>query len=119
MMYLLADFRNDDYNVLMVARIIKVWIKPASLAEFEEATRINHEGSVLEAGVIRFDVLKDDRNPGDYVLYELYRSQEAVLAHKETDHYKVWKETVAPMLAKPREGLDLEVLYPVGYSSAG
>ncbi len=96
----------------MVARVIKIWVKPVFISEFEEATQTNHEESIMEPGVVRFDVLKDDRNPGEYMLYELYRSSGAVLLHKETSHYKAWKERLEPMLMKPREGLDYEVLFP-------
>jgi quinol monooxygenase YgiN len=36
------------------------------------------------------------------VLVEIYRSADAPAAHKETDHYKRWRDTVADMMAEPR-----------------
>ncbi len=87
-------------------------VKPEFYAAFEAATYKNHRGSLEEPGVLRFDVLRDEKSPGTYVLYEVYANPEAVLAHKETDHYKAWRSTVEEMMEKPREGLDLEVLYP-------
>ena len=37
-----------------------------------------------------------------FVLVEVYRSQEATVAHKETAHYATWRDAVAPMMAQPR-----------------
>lgn len=96
----------------MIVRIVTIWVKPDQRKAFEEATRLNHLGSIEEEGVIRFDVLRDDSNPGVYVLYEMYRSEEATLLHKETEHYKRWRAAVEPMMEKPREGWALNVLHP-------
>ncbi len=96
----------------MIVRSVAVWVKPDHCDAFEEATKLNHLGSVGEPGVVRFDVLRDEMTPGLYMLYELYRSEEAALLHKETDHYKKWRDTVEPMMEKPRSGWALQVLYP-------
>jgi len=48
------------------------------------------------------------------MLYEMYRSDEAVAIHKETDHYLRWKRTVEPWMARDRQGDKFEVLYPEG-----
>jgi (4S)-4-hydroxy-5-phosphonooxypentane-2,3-dione isomerase len=37
------------------------------------------------------------------VLVEIYRDQAAAAAHKDTAHYQQWRDTVAPMMARPRE----------------
>ena len=96
----------------MIVRVVKVSIKPEYLEQFEEATGANHRGSIREPGVVRFDVLRDDKNPGQYVLYEMYRDAAAVQAHKETAHYQVWRDAVEPMMTKPREGTALRMIYP-------
>jgi quinol monooxygenase YgiN len=44
------------------------------------------------------------------VLYEVYRDEEAAAAHKETEHYKKWRETVAPMMKTPRHSTPTEPL---------
>lgn len=98
----------------MIVRAVTVWVKPDQCEAFEEATRENHLGSLREPGVMRFDVLRDETNPGLYMLYEMYRSEEATLLHKETEHYKRWRERVEPMMEKPRSGWALRVLYPEG-----
>ncbi|MFW5718205.1 MAG: antibiotic biosynthesis monooxygenase, partial [Spirochaetota bacterium] len=75
----------------MIVRIITVNVKPGRESDFEAATVKNHEGSIAEPGVLRFDVLRDENNPGAYYLYEAYRDEAATVAHKTTDHYAAWK----------------------------
>ena len=59
---------------------------------------------------LRFDVLQDPENPTHFLLYEAYKSQTGVDAHKKTDHYLTWRETVAPWMAKPRQGIPYNVI---------
>lgn len=101
----------------MIVRVVEVSVKRESLGAFEEASAKNHHSSLKEPGVLQFDVLRDDRNPGAYVLYEVYRDSAAVDAHKQTDHYREWRDTVAPMMKKPRAGRDLTRLYPASPGS--
>lgn len=98
--------------MIMIVRVVQVTVRPDRVEEFENATAENHYSSLGEPGVLRFDVLRDDRNPGCYILYEMYRDSEAVLAHKETVHYKAWRDTVESMMEKPRQGTDCTLLYP-------
>lgn len=97
----------------MIVRIITVYVKSANTEEFEHETTLNHEGSVKESGVLRFDVLRDAEEAGRYVLYEVYRDNEAIAAHKETAHYARWKQAVEPMMAAPRDAQSCEVVAPV------
>ena len=46
---------------------------------------------------------RDD--PARFVLVEVYRSDDAPDAHRETSHYRVWREAVEPMMAEPRHSL--------------
>lgn len=80
--------------------------------QFEEATAENHRGSIREEGVARFDVLRDEKQDGVYLLYEMYRDEHAVAGHKETSHYARWREAVEPMMEKPREAVQYTVLHP-------
>ena len=42
-------------------------------------------------------------HPGEFALVEIYRDEAASAAHKDTAHYQRWRDTVAPMMARPRE----------------
>lgn len=96
----------------MIVTLVHVFVKPPFIDAFIEATRINHENSVKEPGNLRFDILQDDQNPGKFILYEAYANAEAVAAHKETPHYFTWRDTVAPWMEKPREGVKHKLLFP-------
>ena len=47
--------------------------------------------------------MQDREDPTRFVLVEIYRSPEAVAAHKDTEHYRLWRDTVADMMAQPRQ----------------
>ena len=96
----------------MIVTFVNVWVKSDKVHEFIEACRINHLESVKEPGNLRFDVLQDASDLTKFTLYEAYESEEASKAHKDTPHYKKWRDTVADWMAKPREGVKHIILYP-------
>lgn len=96
----------------MHTTIVHVTVKPEYIDEFIEATRLNHEASVQEPGNRRFDVLQLEDDPTKFVLYEAYVSAEDSAAHKQTEHYMAWRDTVADWMAQPRQGVAYSGLYP-------
>jgi len=98
----------------MIVTLVYVQVKSEFVKVFIEATRENHENSVKENGNIRFDILQDANDPAKFVLYEAYTAEQAAAAHKETAHYLRWRDTVAPWMAKPREGVKHNLLFPAG-----
>ena len=94
----------------MIATLVFVNVVPGQEDAFAAITAYNHENSRKEPGNVRFDVLHDRKDPSRFVLYEVYRDEEAAAAHKETEHYKKWRETVAPMMAEPRRSTPTEPL---------
>ena len=91
---------------------VQVHVKPECVEAFKEATRLNAHHSLLEPGVLRFDVLQQQDDPTRFVLVEIYRDAGAAAAHKDTQHYPVWRDAVAPMMAEPRSGVKFNQLYP-------
>ncbi|HWQ52080.1 MAG TPA: putative quinol monooxygenase [Bryobacteraceae bacterium] len=87
-------------------------IKPAFVEAFREATIENARQSVQEPGIARFDVIQRQDDPELFILVEVYRSPEAASAHKETAHYKVWRDKVAGMMAEPRTSVKFSNLFP-------
>ncbi len=69
---------------------------------FLAATEANASASRQEPGILRFDVLTDTADPTHVVLVEVYLDADAAAAHKETAHYATWRDTVTPMMARPR-----------------
>jgi len=96
----------------MHVTIVNVFVKPEFITAFIEETRKNHQGSVQEPGNHRFDVLQHPDEHGHFVLYEAYATEADAKAHKETAHYLAWREAVADMMAKPREGIPFDGLFP-------
>ncbi|MCB1786500.1 MAG: antibiotic biosynthesis monooxygenase [Chromatiaceae bacterium] len=97
----------------MHVTLVHVFVKQAHLTEFVEACHLNHVGSTAEPGNLRFDILQDAADPTHFVLYEAYVDESAAKAHKETAHYAAWRDRVADMMARPREGQPFVGLYPV------
>lgn len=96
----------------MYVTLVHVHVKPERIKEFIEACRVNHEASTKEPGNRRFDILQSAEEPARFVLYEAYADKDAAAAHKETDHYKRWKDLVAGWMAEPRKGVVYTGLFP-------
>ncbi len=96
----------------MLVNLVHVHVKPEHVDDFIAATRRNHEASVQEPGNLRFDVIQSVEDPTRFVLYEAWRDEAAMAAHKETPHYLTWRETVADWMAEPRQGVPYRGLFP-------
>ena len=91
---------------------VHVRVKQGFAEEFRKATIQNAQASIREPGIARFDVIQQLDDPNHFVLFEVYRNEAATKAHKETPHYAVWRDAVAPMMAEPRASLKFANLYP-------
>ena len=92
---------------------VHVRIRPGQAQAFLAATLVNARASLGEPGVLRFDVLQDQADPEHVVLVEVYRDDEASAAHKLTPHYATWRDTVAEMMAEPRQSVRYSAVFPV------
>ncbi len=81
---------------------VHVQVKPDNIGAFQAASLENASQSRLEPGIACFDVLQDQSDPARFLLIEIYRTPEDPARHKETAHYKTWRDTVADMMAEPR-----------------
>lgn len=78
----------------MQALVVTIQIKPGYKDAFMEAMLDDARGSVQdEPGCLRFDVLQDSEDPDRLHLYEVYRDQAAIEAHRAAPHYVKWRET--------------------------
>lgn len=91
---------------------VHVHVKPEHRQPFVEATLENARDTIQEPGNLRFDVLGQADDPDRFLLYEVYRDEAAVAAHKATPHYARWAATVSPWMAEPRKGLKYVPLFP-------
>ena len=79
----------------MKALVVTIQIKPEFRDAFMEAMLDDARGSVQnEPGCLRFDVVEDTEDSNRIHLYEVYRDDAAIAAHREAPHYLKWRETV-------------------------
>lgn len=91
---------------------VHVQVKPEDVDAFKAATLANARASVREAGVARFDIVQQADDATRFVLVEVYRNASAPAAHKETAHYALWRDTVAPMMASARTSVKFSNVFP-------
>jgi (4S)-4-hydroxy-5-phosphonooxypentane-2,3-dione isomerase len=91
---------------------VLVHVKEDKIEAFKKATIENARNSVKEPGIARFDVVQQQEDPTRFVLVEVYRTAEDPAKHKETVHYKKWRDTVADMMGEPRQGIKLNNVFP-------
>ena len=91
---------------------VHVHVKPEFVDAFKQASLENALSSVKEEGIARFDVVQQADDPTRFVLVEVYKTAEAPAAHKETAHYLKWRDTVAEMMAEPRQGIKYSNIFP-------
>ena len=92
--------------------LVHTHVKPEFVEAFKQATLENASNSVQEAGIARFDVIQQEDDPTRFILVEVYKTAEAPAAHKATAHYARWRDTVAEMMAEPRQGIKYTNLFP-------
>jgi len=96
---------------------VTVRVKPDHVDEFIAATRRNAENTRKEPHNLRFDVLQAIDTLTQFVLYEVYDSEEGFKAHQQTEHYLAWKATVAEWMAEPRTSVKCKSLFPTDKSA--
>ena len=96
----------------MKSLIVKLYIKEECIEQFKEISFYNSKNARKEPGNLRFDVHQSADDPKLFFLHEVYKSDEAIAYHRETEHYKKWRDAVADMMEKPREGIQCFPLCP-------
>lgn len=91
---------------------VYIHVKSDCVAAFQEASVENARNSVQEPGIARFDVIQQQDDPTRFVLVEVYRTAEDPARHKETAHYQRWRDTVADMMAEPRQSARYDSVFP-------
>ncbi|MBN1522929.1 MAG: antibiotic biosynthesis monooxygenase [Spirochaetales bacterium] len=91
---------------------VHVTVKREFIDAFKSASIKNAENSIREPGIQRFDVMQSMEEPAQFVLVEVYATKEETLLHKETNHYKKWRDTVENMMEKPRKSIKYVNLFP-------
>ncbi len=84
----------------MIAVCVTFEIKPGMMQAFMEPMLQNARSSVdNEPGCHRFDVCTDEDNPQMVFLYELYSDHRAFEEHQRTEHFLLFNEISAGVIA--------------------
>lgn len=86
----------------MYAQVVYLEVKPELLDTFLAEATANAVESRKEPGVERFDLLQQADNPQRFMLYEVYRAESDLEAHRQTPHFKRWLEKGVPTLTGER-----------------
>lgn len=91
---------------------VHVHVKPDRVNDFILVTRENAAASLKEKGVKRFDIMQQEESSEYFILEETYLTQMDAGSHKDTPHYKKWKNAVESMMAEPRRSFRLKNIFP-------
>ena len=96
----------------MIVTCVHINVKPDMINSFVAATTANHKESVREPGNLRFDLIQQADDPGKFMLYEAYETEDAAADHKTTAHYIKWRDEVKDYMAEPRHGIRYNIIEP-------
>lgn len=105
------DFSEDAASVDAGYALVVFWrAKPGQVEAVEALLRELAASVMTEPGALAFRVHRDRDDDHTFVLYELYRSEAAFQAHRDTKHFKMLVlERAVPLL----ERRDLHHLSPM------
>jgi (4S)-4-hydroxy-5-phosphonooxypentane-2,3-dione isomerase len=96
----------------MLVVMVHVRVKTDRIDDFRTASIANAKQSIKEPGIARFDVLQDRDQKDRFLLVEIYRTEQDPARHKETEHYRTWRDAVEPMMAEPRTSVKYANAFP-------
>jgi autoinducer 2-degrading protein len=91
---------------------VHVHVKEDMIEKFKKISIENAHNSIKEDEIARFDVIQQNDDKSKFVLNEVYKTAEAPAKHKETEHYKKWRDAVSDMMAEPRFSVKFTNLFP-------
>ncbi len=87
------DGEEETNNMIHV--IATLTIKPELREQTLAAARINIAATQKEAGCVYYDMYESVTRPGTYVVVEKWEDREALNAHMNAEHFKVWRKAGA------------------------
>ena len=79
----------------MIHVVATITIKPDKREETLAAARINIAATQKEAGCVYYDMYESVTRPGTYVVVEKWENRDALNAHMNAEHFKVWRKAGA------------------------
>ena len=85
----------------MFVLMVDIRVKPQAREAFVAAISENAAASNQEPGCLQFDVSQDGEDADRFYLYEVYREEADLDAHRETAHFKKYAALAADLMAEP------------------
>jgi quinol monooxygenase YgiN len=97
----------------MYAIFVSIKIKPGFRDRFIEASFGDAQGAVRdEPACFRFDILQNAEDPDQFHLYEVYENEAAMGPHRDSPHYKKWRETVQDWFEGETQRVVMSTVFP-------
>jgi autoinducer 2-degrading protein len=85
----------------MRAIVAYLTAKPGKEAEFKEQMTAQAKRCLAnESGCLQFDVVQDAKSPARFVMLEVYKDDEAIKAHQDSQHFKDFRPVVSELVAE-------------------
>ncbi len=95
-----------DLPVIPVALIVKWIAEDGNQEEIAEILRVMKDLVRQEPGCLSYEVFRSSEDPQEFMLVEVYRDQDAVTAHGQTDYFKTYVlDRAIPALKTRQRGL--------------
>ena len=89
-----SQMGDSMYSIFVIINV-----KPEHRETFVKASTVEARGTISgEPGVYQFHMLADETNPNRFYFFEIFRDEEAVKTHWETENFKIWWDTVEEMI---------------------
>jgi autoinducer 2-degrading protein len=103
----------EEESTELSALVVKIHMKAEYREQFLEQMWADAIGSEKnEPGCLMFNIVQDNADPNVLHLFEVYRDDNAVEAHKKAAHVLKWLETTRDWLAAPLEVARCTTVYP-------
>jgi (4S)-4-hydroxy-5-phosphonooxypentane-2,3-dione isomerase len=94
----------------MIIASITFRFAPEDADRAETILRELRDASINEPGVVRFEVGRSQEKPIVFALWEVYRDQEALSAHRSTTHFQ---RLVVDGIRPLAQHSDVEIVIPI------
>ena len=83
----------------MINKVIEINAKPACDIILFNLLESMIEPSRAESGCNRYDVYRDVKNAGRFLLFESWESDRDLEAHRQSDHMQIFKQKAPDLIA--------------------
>ncbi|MCH8847824.1 MAG: antibiotic biosynthesis monooxygenase [Chloroflexi bacterium] len=85
----------------MLVLMVNIKVKPGRRDDFIAAIREDGEGTTTkEEGNLQFSAIQDSDDPDRFFLFEVYRDEAALDAHRQMPHFLKYREATAGLYAE-------------------